>query len=149
MAPPRRASDNRLEQLQELADAIAAMRTDDEIQDGMSGDDAAETIGSLVTWARRLSDRRPDPSTVYVHPDVAEPFTPDPERPFDSTWRRIHGKEPSDDERYYAPLVTAQPGMRFCIRCAGSGEIIEYPADDDERMVCCPGCGGTGEVPHL
>lgn len=145
MAPPRRASDNRLEQLQELADAIAAMRTDDEIQDGMSGDDAAETIGSLVTWARRLSDRRPDPSTVYVHPDVAEPFTPDPERPFDSTWRHIHAKAVDGDAYPFA--APSYPNMVPCGPCQGTGEVIDFPTETDERMVCCPNCGGQGEVP--
>lgn len=51
--------------LLDLVDQLAAMRTDDECApDGMSGDDAAETLGSMITWARRYSDRRPDPATV-------------------------------------------------------------------------------------
>lgn len=118
-AKPRRASDNKLEQLQALADQIAAMRTDDEIQDGLSGDDAAETIGSLVTWARTLSDHRPDPSTVYQHPDDAYPFT---------------------------AQAPGAPVLADCAACKGTGEITEYPADDDERLVACPTCGGTGEA---
>lgn len=33
-----------------------------------------------------------------------------------------------------------------CPTCKGTGEISEYPADDDERLVACPTCGGTGEI---
>lgn len=51
--------------LLDLVDGLAAMRTDDECApDGLSGDDAAETLGSMITWARRFSFARPDPSTV-------------------------------------------------------------------------------------
>lgn len=53
--------------LLDLVDGLAAMRTDDECApDGLSGDDAAETLGNMITWARRFSFARPDPSTVYT-----------------------------------------------------------------------------------
>lgn len=150
-----------------MVDQIAAMRTDDEIQDGMSGDDAAETIGSLVTWARRLSDCRPDPSTVYVHPDIADELAPatvsaplgrpmascrcgnpacaqnlSPDGSFDDAWRRIHHAGPSDP----FPMKAPPPAGPDCSTCNGTGEIVEYPPDDDERLVACPACGGTGEA---
>lgn len=32
-----------------------------------------------------------------------------------------------------------------CGTCKGTGEIVEFPADEDERLVACPRCGGTGE----
>lgn len=32
-----------------------------------------------------------------------------------------------------------------CSECKGTGEIVEFPADEDERLVACPRCGGTGE----
>jgi hypothetical protein len=37
-----------------LADQLAEMKTDEEFEDGMSGDDAVETLGSLITLARQL-----------------------------------------------------------------------------------------------
>jgi len=40
-----------------------------------------------------------------------------------------------------APIKIAPP----CGACRGSGEIIEFPADEDERLVACPRCGGSGE----
>lgn len=56
--------------LLDLVDGLAAMRTDDECApDGLSGDDAAETLGSMITWARRFSYARPDPSTVNTGDD--------------------------------------------------------------------------------
>lgn len=42
--------------------------------------------------------------------------------------------------------MAAPTTARVCTTCSGTGEIIEYPADEDERMVCCPACGGTGEA---
>lgn len=105
--------------LLDLVDQIAGMRTDDEIQDGLSGDDAAETIGSLVAIARRYSDRRPDPSTVYRHPD---------------------------DDAY--PMTAPAPQGPDCTACKGTGEVVDYPPDDDERLVACGRCGGTGEEPR-
>ena len=61
MNRPRRASDDKLERLQAFADAVARLQTDDEIKDGMEGDDAVNTIDSLIRWSRRsLSSARPD-----------------------------------------------------------------------------------------
>lgn len=133
MANARRASDNKLERLQALVDQIAGMRTDDEIQDGLSGDDAAETIGSLVHQARRLSDHRPDPSTMYQHPD--DGLTPS---------QRLAAYQPESFDAYR--FTTAAPQGPDCTACKGTGEIIEYPPDDDERLVACLTCGGTGEA---
>ena len=45
--------------LQEFADHVAVLLTDDELCGDMSGDDAVDTVGRLVTWARTLSERRP------------------------------------------------------------------------------------------
>lgn len=39
-----------------------------------------------------------------------------------------------------------EPTLDNCPACRGTGEISEFPADDDERLVACPTCGGTGEV---
>lgn len=38
----------------------------------------------------------------------------------------------------------AQPDPA-CGACKGTGEIVEFPADEDERLVACTRCGGTGE----
>lgn len=40
---------------------------------------------------------------------------------------------------------TISPGGPDCGTCKGTGEIVEFPADEDERLVACPRCGGTGE----
>lgn len=37
------------------------------------------------------------------------------------------------------------PPDPVCGTCKGTGEIVEFPADEDERLVGCPACGGTGE----
>lgn len=138
----------------EMVDQIAAMRTDEETPSGMSGDDAAETLGSLITWARQISDVRPDPATVC--PDAsAEPkarsFS------FEEVGRMFGLKLVEDgtmppnavelvqgDQRYRFTIDLQGP---ICTPCSGTGEVIEFPPDDDERMVVCPACGGTGEAP--
>lgn len=40
---------------------------------------------------------------------------------------------------------TIQGPDPVCGTCKGTGEIVEFPADEDERLVGCPACGGTGE----
>ena len=117
MAKPRRASDDKLERLQSLADILAMMQTDDELEGDMSGDDAVTSLSGFVLWARSLSDARPA--------QIAK-LTAEPER---------------DAYRF-----TVEGFVHPCKRCNGTGEIIEYPPDDDERMVACPACGGTGEA---
>ena len=42
-------------------------------------------------------------------------------------------------------FARAEPQTLPCGTCQGSGEIIEFPADEDERFVACSHCGGTGE----
>lgn len=32
-----------------------------------------------------------------------------------------------------------------CSECKGTGEVVDYPPDDDERLIACGRCGGTGE----
>lgn len=117
MAKPRRASDNRLERLQKLADTIAGMTSDAEMDGDMSGDDAVTSLSVLIPWARSLSDARP----AQVAKLTAEP-------------------------EYDAYRFTVEGFVHPCKPCNGTGEIIEYPPDDDERMVACPACGGTGEA---
>lgn len=117
MAKPRRASDNRLERLQKLADIIAGMTTDAEMDGDMSGDDAVTSLSVLIPWARSMSDARPA--------QIAK-LTAEPER---------------DAYRF-----TVEGFVHPCKPCNGTGEIIDYPPDDDERMVACPACGGTGEA---
>lgn len=48
-----------------------------------------------------------------------------------------------DDDGF---VFIAKEQITPCKPCSGTGEIIEYPPDDDERMVACPACGGTGEA---
>ncbi len=129
MAKPRRASDSRLEKLQDLADILAAMQTDDELDGDMSGDDAVSSLSVLIPWARSLSDAKPG--------QIA---------------RLTYGASPSAQagetnrlaiEAYHFAMDQL---VNPCQRCAATGEIIEYPPDDDERMVPCPACGGTGEA---
>ena len=53
---------SQLHALQGLADGLAALKTDDELSnpgDGMSGDDAAQTLSDFILQARALSSRRP------------------------------------------------------------------------------------------
>lgn len=46
----------------------------------------------------------------------------------------------------FTDIMGDQKSGPACTPCEGTGEIIEYPPDEDERMVCCPTCGGTGEA---
>ena len=131
MAKPRRASDNRLEQLQKLADILAAMQTDDELEGDMSGDDAVSSLSVLIPWARSLSDAGPA--------QIA---------------KLTYGASPLAQAAETMTVALEVDAYRFtvegfvhpCQPCAGTGEIIEYPPDDDERIVACPACGGTGEA---
>lgn len=123
--------------LQEI-DRLAGLRTDAEIQDGMSGDDAAQAMGEVIEWARRHSAVRPLPHCT------AGVVTPD------ARFRRfIEGK---DGERVEVSSMAdvmrdqAKPQGPNCRVCNGTGEVIEYPADEDERIVACSACGGTGEA---
>jgi hypothetical protein len=50
----QRATAARMTDLREFVAQIARMSTDDEIEDGMSGDDAASTISVLIMEAREL-----------------------------------------------------------------------------------------------
>lgn len=146
--------------LQEI-DRLAGLRTDAEIQDGMSGDDAAQAMGEVIEWARRHSAVRPLPHCT------AGVVTPD------ARFRRfIEGKDgervevtniagmamqidasmPDDTIAIVAPgaapffIVNMGPAAPNCRVCNGTGEVIEYPADEDERIVACSACGGTGEA---
>jgi len=97
--------------LQALADLLAGMTTDAEMDGDMSGDDATTTLSQIIMAARDLSAQRP----------AARPLPPD------IFTFKIREPDPA------------------CTACKGTGEIVEYPADDDERLVACPRCGGTGE----
>ena len=44
------------------------------------------------------------------------------------------------------PFTSGPPVLVDCAVCCGTGETIEFPADDDERLVECTHCGGTGEA---
>lgn len=63
-------NNTRLDELQAFADHVACLLTDDELCGDMSGDDAVDTLGSLVTWARRLSDFRPPARPNQGDPDA-------------------------------------------------------------------------------
>lgn len=52
-----------------------------------------------------------------------------------------HFPAPDDAYPFTAPALLVD-----CSACGGTGEVIEFPADDDERLVSCPRCGGTGET---
>lgn len=193
--------------LQEI-DRLAGLRTDAEIQDGMSGDDAAQAMGEVIEWARRHSAVRPLPHTIYQHPDdhmqkaaralshsenlspelrgngpddayaklvdgfrrikaAAGAVTPDPRfRRFiegqdgervevtniAGMAMQIDASMPDDTIAIVAPgaapffIVNMGPAAPNCRVCNGTGEVIEYPADEDERIVACSACGGTGEA---
>lgn len=129
MAAPRRASDNHLEKLQQLADFLAMMATDRELDGDMSGDDAVSSLSVLIPWARSLSDAKPGQIARLTY--GASPIAQAAE-----TNRR------AIEAYHFAMDQLVNP----CQRCAATGEIIEFPPDDDERMVPCPACGGTGEA---
>lgn len=129
MAKPRRASDDKLERLQSLADILAAMQTDDELEGDMSGDDAVTSLSGFVLWARSLSDARPAQIAKLTY--GASPSA-----------QAAETNRLAIEAYHFAMDQLVNP----CQRCAATGEIIEYPPDDDERMVACPACGGTGEA---
>lgn len=54
--------------------------------------------------------------------------------------------DPADDSYPFSSRAIGEPTLDNCPACKGTGEISEFPADDDERLVACPTCGGTGEV---
>lgn len=128
MAKPRRASDNRLEKLQQLADILAMMATDSELDGDMSGDEAVASLGVLIPWARTLSDARPAQIGALVQ---GSPIA-----------QAAETNRLAIEAYHFAMDQIVNP----CQRCAATGEIIEFPPDDDERMVACPACGGTGEA---
>lgn len=174
MAKPRRASDDKLERLQSLADILAAMQTDDELEGDMSGDDAVTSLSGFVLWARSLSDARPaqiakltvaKPEAPRTFHDVYMEIQARPASPIDQArdamglaqHTEVFGLTVVIDGRMIEgelDLVTETDRYRFavapvvapCQPCAGTGEIIENPPDDDERLVACPACGGTGEA---
>lgn len=156
--------------LQEI-DRLAGLRTDGEIQDGMSGDDAAQAMGEVIEWARRHSAVRPAPETVYQHPDDQDPEREQTRRAIEAWAERlsdepmpdcaagiagmamqIDASMPDDTIAIVAPgaapffIVNMGPAAPNCGACNGTGEVIEYPADEDERIVACSACGGTGEA---
>lgn len=157
-ARARRASDDRLERLQALADQLAELPTDEELDGEMSGDDAVSALSVFIETARDLSDARPQAHTVersrtFHDVYVAIRSRPQPDlRTFDdlmgSAAEASGFKAPALVDRQdtdgfvYITTETIKP----CTPCSGTGEIIEYPPDDDERMVACPACGGTGEA---
>ena len=154
MAKPRRASDNHLEKLQQLADILAMMATDSELDGDMSGDEAVASLGVLIPWARTLSDARPAQIGALVQ---GSPIAQARETMALATQAEVLGIRVVIDPTMRdgeAALVTENDRYRFtvegfvhpCKPCGGTGEIIEYPPDDDERMVSCPACGGTGEA---
>lgn len=135
--------------LQEI-DRLAGLRTDAEIQDGMSGDDAASELGAVIEWARRHSAVRP---YIFEQPKDDGPQLSEAEK--------VHNFQ-ANAERFarqlrqdllgrsfdYADVTRdqAKPQGPNCRACNGTGEVIEYPADEDERIVACSACGGTGEA---
>lgn len=71
----------RFRTLQDIADTLAGMETDGELQDkpdgeGMSGDDAASALSSLITWGRQVSNE------PYPHDGAA------PVAPFHAAWMK-------------------------------------------------------------
>lgn len=54
---------------------------------------------------------------------------------------------PATDDGYsFSSKSIGEPTLDNCRTCRGTGEIVEFPAEADERMVACTTCGGTGEV---
>ena len=154
MAAPRRASDDHLERLQKLADIIAGMTTDRELDGDMSGDEAVASLSVLIPWARSLSDARPAQIAGLVKgsplAQARETMALDLQAEvlgmrvvIDPTMREGEAALVTETDRY---RFTVEGFVSPCKPCNGTGEIIEYPPDDDERMVACPACGGTGEA---
>lgn len=149
MAPPRRASDDRLEQLQGLADTIAAFERPSQRPGGPDLDDAVETLESLITWAQTLSDARPGviravrggslPGFVSLRLAVEKGDVP--------TLAFVVDRPAPQGDDAYPFTAPSYPNMVACPNCKGDGEVIDFPPEADERMVCCPTCGGQGEVP--
>lgn len=185
-AAPRRASDNRLEKLQALADMAARCRRMDELEHrSLAGSVARDILDALIDEARDLSDERPGmPIGMSPVQQAAETLTiagrltseavkllrkmADSETPAAikalTCKPIITDPDPFD---YETPDCTA--GLRFeaepdqrqledeaygystgakgddCTACKGTGEVVDYPPDDDERLIACGHCGGTGE----
>jgi DnaJ-class molecular chaperone len=53
---------------------------------------------------------------------------------------------PPPDAYPFSSKAIGEPTLDNCRTCKGTGEVTEYPPDDDERTVACTTCGGTGEV---
>lgn len=90
----------------------------------------------------RAADRAADLAFIRGMPDPGRhlwvtPIASDPD-PFDA--------ETPDCTVDAYPMSIGEPTLDNCPACRGTGEINEFPADDDERLVACPTCGGTGEV---
>lgn len=94
----------RFRTLQDIADALAGLETDGELQDkpdgeGMSGDDAAAALSNLITWGRQVSN---EPSPV----DGAAPVAP-----FHAAWMKTveHRKALEDLDQAF-PFKAEVPG---------------------------------------
>lgn len=58
----------RFRTLQDIADSLAGMKTDSELQDeadGMSGDDAVGALSTLINWGREVSHEGPGPVAPF------------------------------------------------------------------------------------
>lgn len=53
------AAHSRWEGASAFVASVARLPHEDELEDGMSGDDANDTVNSLITWARELAPQTP------------------------------------------------------------------------------------------
>lgn len=155
-ARARRASDDRLERLQAFVDSIV-VEADEIDHTALPAEKIREGQRRLIAVARTLAsedvERRASAPRTFHDVYVAIRSRPQPDlRTFDdlmgSAAEASGFKAPALVDRQdtdgfvYITTETIKP----CTPCSGTGEIIEYPPDDDERMVACPACGGTGEA---
>ena len=155
-AGARRASDDKLERLQAFVDSIV-VEADEIDHASLPAEKIREGQRRLIAAARTLASediekRHQGPRTFHdVYMAIRSRPQPDL-RTFDdlmgSAAEASGFKAPAlvdhqdEDGFVYITTETIKP----CTPCSGTGEIIEYPPDDDERMVACPACGGTGEA---
>lgn len=166
-ARARRASDDRLERLQAFVDSIV-VEADEIDHTALPAEKIREGQRRLIAVARTLASedverRASAPRTfhdVYVKLRDQALASRIPKPPIERVYMRGQGDDLIDvttmDEAFNRTLVDRQDDDGFvfirketimpCGPCSGTGEIIEYPPDDDERMVACPACGGTGEA---
>lgn len=166
-ARARRASDDRLEKLQAFVDSIV-VEADEIDHAGLPPERIREAQRRLIAVARTLASedmgkRSQAPRTfhdVYVKLRDQALASSIPKPPIERVYIRGQGDDLIDvttmDEAFNRTLVDRQDDDGFvfirketikpCRPCSGTGEVIEYPPDDDERMVACPACGGTGEA---